>query len=267
MSDLSRRAHKPAGGSLAAGCRSGVFWCVWCENTNCLYDLALEAGLGVPIQIAIVEDSLFVREGLQRMLALDPELEVSAVCEDALQGLAAIERSPPDIVITDIRMPPDHRDEGIRLAASLRASHPSVGVLVLSQHASPEHAVALLGEDGSGRGYLLKDRVSDLAALTTAIRTVAAGGCQVDSAVLSALMAAPTAPPATLAELTPREREILADIAEGYSNQAIAQRRVLTRGAVEKHATAIFNKLGLAGAKEANRRVKAVLIYLGAVQP
>lgn len=200
------------------------------------------------------------------MLALDDQLEVCAVCEDAQQALAAVEQAPPDVLITDIRMPPDHRDEGIRLAQRLRASHPSVGVLVLSQHASPEHAVALLGQDGSRRGYLLKDRVNDLAALTSAIRTVAAGGCQVDSAVLSALMAAPAAPPATIAELTPREREILADIAEGASNQAIAERRVLTRGAVEKHATAIFNKLGLAGAKDANRRVKAVLIYLGALE-
>ncbi|MGA2455868.1 MAG: response regulator transcription factor [Solirubrobacteraceae bacterium] len=220
----------------------------------------------VRIQVAIVEDSLFVREGLQRMLELDGELEVCAVCEDAAQALAVIERAAPDVVITDIRMPPDHRDEGIRLAERLRVSHPSVGVLVLSQHASPEHAVALLGEDGSGRGYLLKDRVHDLAALTSAIRTVAAGGCQVDSAVLSALMSAPAAQPGTIAELTPREREILGDIAEGCSNQAIAQRRVLTRGAVEKHATSIFNKLGLAGAKEVNRRVKAVLIYLGAVE-
>ena len=218
------------------------------------------------VRAVVVDDSLLIREGLVSLLALDDDIEIVAACESPAQALRAVDEHGPDVVLTDIRMPPTHTDEGIALARSLRDLHPELGVIVLSQHVSPEYAIGLLDGGSDHRGYLLKDRVHDLDALTAAVHAVAAGGCQIDPLVVEALMAARVgAGPTPLGRLTPREREILGDIAEGCSNQAIADRRVLTRRAVEKHASSIFQKLGLAHDEDANRRVKATLMYLAEV--
>jgi len=196
------------------------------------------------------------------MLELSPEVEVVASCESAEEALAAVQETGADVVLTDIRMPPTHTDEGIGLARTLRQRHPGVGVVVLSQHVSPEYAIGLLDAGSGGRGYLLKDRLHDLDSLEGALLTVAGGGCHIDPLVVEALTNAHSRAASALDQLTPREREILGDIAEGANNQAIADRRVLTRRAVEKHASSIFMKLGLADDPEANRRVRAVLVYL-----
>ncbi|MCU0257616.1 MAG: response regulator transcription factor [Solirubrobacteraceae bacterium] len=217
----------------------------------------------MPIRAVVVEDSLLVREGLISLLALEDDIEVVAACATAEEALTAIAAERPDVVLTDIRMPPTQTDEGLRLARELRERDPGLGVIVLSHYVSPESAIAVLDECSDGRGYLLKDRLHSGAALAEALRAVAAGGCRVDPAVVQELLRGrEDAAPSALDELTPREREILGDIAEGLSNQAIAERRVLTRRAVEKHASAIFLKLGLANAQDTSRRVKATLIQL-----
>ncbi len=217
----------------------------------------------MPIQVVAAEDSLLVREGLRTLLGLDARLELVSAHATADAALDAVAAERPDVVLTDIRMPPSHTDEGIRLAQALRDRHPEIGVVVLSQHLTPEYAIALLDAGSARRGYLLKDRLHDLDTLGAAIATVAAGGCHIDPLVVEALLAgrAP-APGSPLDALTPRELEILGDIAGGLSNQGIADRRVLTRRAVEKHATAIFSKLGLADAQDTSRRVRATLVYL-----
>jgi DNA-binding NarL/FixJ family response regulator len=196
------------------------------------------------------------------MLEASDAVDVVASCECAEDALHAVAETHADVVLTDIRMPPTHTDEGIALARSLRERHPDVGVVVLSQHVSPEYAIGLLQEGSVGRGYLLKDRLHDIDALESALVSVAGGGCQIDPLVVQALTSARTRPASPLEALTPRELEILGDIAEGANNQAIADRRVLTRRAVEKHASSIFMKLGLADDPDANRRVRSVLVYL-----
>jgi DNA-binding NarL/FixJ family response regulator len=191
------------------------------------------------------------------------EVDVVATCKDMDSLLEAIATERPDVVLTDIRMPPTNTDEGIRVAEGLRTSAPSVGVVVVSQYADAEYALALLDKGAAGRAYLLKERVSDLDQLVNAIREVARGGSVVDAKVVENLIAARTRNKrSALADLTPREREVLAAVAQGQNNAAIAEGLHLTEGAVEKHISSIFSKLGLGEEPAVHRRVKATLIYL-----
>jgi DNA-binding NarL/FixJ family response regulator len=220
----------------------------------------------VPIRVVVADDSYLVREGLEQVLADAAEIEIVASCDGLASVVEAVEREGPDVVLTDIRMPPSNTDEGIRLAAELRESHPAVGVVVLSQYSEPGYVLALLESGSERRGYLLKDRIGDRAQLVSAIEQVASGGSVVDPKVLEVLMRAKAhADSSPLGELTPRERQVLAAIAEGKSNAAIAESLVLTKRAVEKHINSIFVKLGLSYAEDAaevSKRVKAVLIFL-----
>ena len=217
----------------------------------------------MPLTVALADDSFLVREVLLQLLAAEPGIEVLAACEDMDGLLAAIEAQPPDVVVTDIRMPPTKSDEGIRIAAGLRTSHPSIGVVVLSQFAEPAYALSLLENGSDGRAYLLKDRIHDSGQLLSAIREVAEGGSVVDPKIVEGLVAARArADRSPLSELTPREREVLAGIARGMSNMAIAEELVLTKRAVEKHINAIFMKLNLATAEDVSKRVRAALMFL-----
>jgi DNA-binding NarL/FixJ family response regulator len=220
----------------------------------------------VGIRVVLAEDSYIVREGLRQMLASADGIDVQAECEDLDSLLREIEHRAPDVVLTDIRMPPTQSDEGIRLAARLRHEHPEVGVVVLSQYAEPEYVLALLDSGSDGRAYLLKERVHDRAQLVTAIETVAAGESVIDPKIVELLVAAKSrSERSLLAELTPRELEVLAAIAEGKSNAAISAALVLTKRAVEKHINAIFLKLNLSHAHDASDsspRVKAALMFL-----
>jgi DNA-binding NarL/FixJ family response regulator len=215
-----------------------------------------------PIRLVLAEDSYLVREGVRRLLETRPDLEVAAACEDFASLLAAAEAERPDVVVTDIRMPPSNRDEGIQAARRLRETQPATGVLVLSQYAEPAYALALLEHGADRRGYLLKERIHDLDQLSGAIRTVAAGGSVIDQRVVEALVAARTAGPSPLDELTPREHDVLAAMAEGHNNAAIAADLVLAERSVEKVIHAIFLKLGLGFETAVHKRVKAVLVYL-----
>ena len=216
-----------------------------------------------PLRIVVADDSYLVREALAHLLGDTPELELVATCEDGDALLAAVDAELPDAILTDIRMPPSREDEGIAIANRLRETHPSIGVVVVSQYASPQYALALLEHGSDGRAYLLKERLSDRAQLIAALRAVAEGGSVVDSKVVDALITARLRASASpLGELTPRELEILSEIAQGKTNQAIAEQLFLTKRAVEKHINAIFLKLGLTSAEDFSRRVKAALIYL-----
>jgi len=213
--------------------------------------------------VVLAEDNYLVREGVRRLLATEPDLELVAACGDLPTHLAAVEAERPDVVLTDIRMPPDGVDEGIQAASHLRDTSPATGVVVLSQYAEPRYALALLERGMEGRGYLLKERVEDVTELTEALRTVAAGGSVIDPKVVEALVAARSrAERAPLDELTPREREILGEMAQGKNNAAIADSLVLAERSVEKHIHSIFLKLGLTWEDNVHRRVKAVLLYL-----
>jgi DNA-binding NarL/FixJ family response regulator len=215
------------------------------------------------IRVAVAEDNLLVREGIVHLLVATPDVEVVAACEDSDGLLDALGQRDIDVVLTDIRMPPSGTDEGIRLAVALRDTHPDVGVIVVSQHDDPAYALALFDHGSDGRGYLLKHRVHDRAQLASAVRCVAEGGSVIDPRVVDALVAAKTRGQASvLAELTPREREVLSEIAQGKSNAAIAESLFLTKRAVEKHINAIFLKLGLAFADDVSKRVKATLLFL-----
>jgi DNA-binding NarL/FixJ family response regulator len=217
----------------------------------------------MPIKVVLADDSFIVREGMRELLQSVDELNVVAAVGDLVSLQEAIDRERPDVVLTDIRMPPTNTDEGIRLAAALRTSAPSIGVVVLSQYADAEYALALLEKGAAGRGYLLKERVSDLDQLVNAIREVARGGSVIDAKVVENLIAARARNKRTaLSELTPRESEVLAAVAEGKNNAAIAAGLHLTEGAVEKHISSIFSKLGLSEEEAIHRRVKAALIYL-----
>jgi DNA-binding NarL/FixJ family response regulator len=217
----------------------------------------------MPIRVVLADDSFIVREGVRELLQSVDELDLVATCADLESLQAAIDREHPDVVVTDIRMPPTNTDEGIRMAEGLRSSAPSVGVVVLSQYADAEYALALLDKGAAGRAYLLKERVSDLDQLVNAIREVARGGSVVDAKVIENLIAERSRNRrSALAELTVREREVLAAVAEGKNNAAIAQSLHLTDGAVEKHISSIFSKLGLSEEPAVHRRVKATLIYL-----
>ena len=217
-------------------------------------------GLG-PLRVVVAEDNLLVREGLRAMLSDADGIDVVAVCERYEDLMAAVEQHVPDVVLTDIRMPPTGTDEGVRAAASIRASQPRIGVVVLSQYDDPEFALALLGDGSRGRGYLLKERMSDPSQLVSAVREVARGGSVIDPKVVDALVRARSGRSVT-SLLTPRERVVLSEMATGKDNQAIAAALVLTVRAVEKNINAIFSKLGLAQETEVHRRVKAVLLHL-----
>jgi DNA-binding NarL/FixJ family response regulator len=215
------------------------------------------------IRVVLGEDSLIVREGIRQLLEADPDVAVVAVAGDldTLREVCARER--PDVLVTDIRMPPGDTDEGIRLAEELHTGHPELGVVVLSQYDDPGYALALLDKGSDRRAYLLKQRVHNRAELTAAIHAVAEGGSMIDPKIVEALVRARSAAARSpLHELTAREREVLAEIAQGKSNTAIAESLCLTKRAVEKHINAIFLKLGLADAEDVSKRVKATLMLL-----
>ncbi|HEU4449310.1 MAG TPA: response regulator transcription factor [Gaiellaceae bacterium] len=217
----------------------------------------------MPLRVVVADDNLLFREGVQGVLGGEPGIEVVGVCEDLPSLEEAVEHTVPDVVLTDIRMPPTKSDEGIRFALDLRQSRPTVGVIVLSQYAEPGYALALLERGSERRGYLLKERVHDRAQLVSAIESVASGGSVVDPAIIDELVAAKAlARRSALADLTPREREVLAQIAQGKSNAAIAESLVLTKRAVEKHINSIFLKLHLSDAEDVSKRVKAALVFL-----
>jgi DNA-binding NarL/FixJ family response regulator len=217
----------------------------------------------MPLRLVLAEDDLLVREGLLQILAGVSDLEVVGTCEDVDGLLEMISREQPDVVLTDIRMPPSKTDEGIQVAARLRQTDPQVGVLVLSQHSDPQYVLKLLETGSDRRGYLLKERIHNRAQLSSAIRTVSEGGSVIDPKIVEVLVdARARGDRSPLLELTPREREVLAEIAEGKSNSAIADSLVLTKRAVEKHIHSIFMKLGLADADDVSKRVKAALLFL-----
>jgi DNA-binding NarL/FixJ family response regulator len=225
----------------------------------------------MPIRVVLGEDNLFVREGLRQLLSTDSGMEVVAAVGDLASLQEACDRELPDVVITDIRMPPTDTDEGIRLAGDLRDRHPEMGVVVLSQFADPLYALALLERGSDRRGYLLKERVHNRAELTAAIRAVAAGGSLVDPKIVESLVRARVeSDRSAVSQLTGREREVLTEMAQGKSNTAIADSLVLSKRAVEKHINAIFLKLGLTDAQDVSKRVQATLILLsepGAAPP
>jgi DNA-binding NarL/FixJ family response regulator len=217
----------------------------------------------VPVRLVLAEDHYLVREGVRRLLETEPDIEVVAVCGDLDALLAAVEAEGPDVVVTDIRMPPAGVDEGIQAAERLRETHPELGVVVLSQYAEPRYALALLEGGTARRAYLLKERVEDLDQLVAAIRAVAGGGSVIDPKVVEALVAARArAEESPLHELTPRERDVLREMAEGKNNAAIAATLFLTERSVEKVIHSIFVKLGIAWETSVHKRVKAVILYL-----
>jgi DNA-binding NarL/FixJ family response regulator len=217
-----------------------------------------------PIRVVIAEDSYLIRESLSQMLGSEPRIDLLAVCGDADELQEKIERLDPQVVITDIRMPPSGEEEGIRIAQRLRRTHPDTGVVVLSQYAEPAYALALLDEGAGGRSYLLKQNLRNRRELLDTIEEVAEGGSRIDALVVEALVKAQSRQAhSPLAELTPRERELLAQIAQGKSNAAIAESLVITKRAVEKHVNSIFLKLGLTQSEGvSSRRVKAALMFL-----
>jgi DNA-binding NarL/FixJ family response regulator len=217
----------------------------------------------VTIRVVLAEDNYLLREGLAQLLGTADDIELVASCGDLPELERAVEEHRPHVVITDIRMPPTGTDEGLRAANRLRAEHPEVGVVVLSSYAEPEYALVLLESGASGRAYLLKERVSDIAQLLAAIREVARGGSVIDPRVVEVLVAARSAAKdSPLAELTPRETEVLGQVAQGKNNAGIAATLSLTDRAVEKHINSIFSKLELSEEPDTHRRVKATLVYL-----
>jgi DNA-binding NarL/FixJ family response regulator len=219
----------------------------------------------VTLRIVVADDSLIAREGVVRVLEHADGIEVVATAEDYDGLIEAVDRCGPDVVVTDIRMPPTGSDEGIRAAVELRERHPDMGVVVLSQYVEPQWAVEFLGTGTAKRAYLMKERVGEPGQLVGTIRQIATGGSVVDPMVVEALIegrARPQSSPVDL--LTPREREVLSLIAEGRNNAAIAEHLVLSSRAVEKHINSLFSKLGLSGDTDVHRRVTAVLMYLAA---
>jgi DNA-binding NarL/FixJ family response regulator len=215
------------------------------------------------IRLVLAEDHYLVREGVRRLLETSPEFEIAAVCGDLESLLAAVDTERPDVVVTDIRMPPDGSDEGIQAAERLRETNPEIGVVVLSQYANPTYVLALLEGGSGGRAYLLKERVGDLEQLAAAIRAVADGGSVIDAKVVEALVAQNARnEESPLSQLTPRERDVLREMAEGKNNAAIADALVLTEGSVQKVIHSIFLKLGLTWETAVHKRVKAVILYL-----
>jgi DNA-binding NarL/FixJ family response regulator len=216
-----------------------------------------------PIRVVVAEDSYVIREFLTVTLSASPKVELIAVCCNGKELQTAIAAWDPEVVVTDIRMPPSGAEEGIRIAANLHDTHPGVGVVVLSQYAEPAYVLALLEHGTGGRAYLLKERVRHKEELIGAIEAVADGGSVIDPMIVDVLIEARSrAAKSRLSHLTPRERELLAEIAAGKSNGAIAELLVLTKRAVEKHVNSIFSKLDLPETDDVSRRVKATLIFL-----
>jgi DNA-binding NarL/FixJ family response regulator len=211
------------------------------------------------VRVVVADDNLLLREGVARLLT-EAGFTVAAQCGTAAELTRAVDDQPPDVAIVDIRMPPTHTDEGLRAAHDIRARHPEVGVLVLSQYVEPGLAMELLSESVDGVGYLLKDRVGDLGEFAAAVRRVAGGGSAVDPEIVCQLLRCRG--PGPLAVLTERERAVLELMAEGRSNQGIAERLGVSERAVQKHITSIFAKLGLGTDEDDHRRVLAVLEYL-----
>ena len=217
----------------------------------------------MPIRVVVAEDAFLVREAVTRLLSDTPDVEMVASVGDRATLMATVEAEQPDVVVTDIRMPPTDSDEGILVAAELRATHPQTGVVVLSQYAEPAYVLKLLENGSARRAYLLKERVHHRGQLADAVRAVHDGGSYIDPKVVELLARSrERAADSPLAVLTPRERETLAEIAQGKSNEAIAESLVLTKRAVEKHINAIFMKLNLASAPDVSSRVKAALLFL-----
>ena len=215
------------------------------------------------IRLVLAEDNFLVREGVSRMIEAAGGMDVLATCDDLDSALRSIDDLRPDVVLTDIRMPPQHSDEGLAIARHCRKKHPEMGVLLLSQYAEPGYVKQLLAQGTEGRGYLLKERVGHLDELVDAIRTVATGGSAIDPKVVESLVRGRArAGDRQIEQLTPREKHVLAEIAEGRTNAAIAERLVITQHAVEKHINSIFAKLGLAGDQRSHPRVRAALMYL-----
>ena len=215
------------------------------------------------IRLVLAEDHFLVREGVRRVLETQPDFELTAVCGDLGSLLAAVDAQRPAVVVTDIRMPPGNGDEGIQAAESLRKKDPEVGVVLLSQYASPSYVLALLEGGSARRAYLLKERVTDIDQLAAAIRTVAEGGSVIDPKVVEALVAENArGEESPLRQLTPRERDVLREMAEGKNNAAIADALFLTERSVEKVIHSIFLKLGLTWETAIHKRVKAVILYL-----
>jgi DNA-binding NarL/FixJ family response regulator len=214
-------------------------------------------------RVALADDSYLIRQAIREVLDGADGIEVVAVCEDGAALLDAVDRLLPAVVVTDVRMPPSGDDEGIRIAAALRASHPEVGVVVLSQYVEPRYGADLLAGGAEGRAYLVKERIHDRAELVAAIEVVARGGSMIDPRMVAMLMRpGRAAESSALSELTPRELDVLREMAHGKSNAAIAESLVLTKRAVEKHVSSIFSKLGLEDEALVSRRVTAVLAYL-----
>jgi DNA-binding NarL/FixJ family response regulator len=217
----------------------------------------------MPIRLVLADDHYLVREGVRGLLETEPDLEVVAVCGDLGSLLDAVEAERPDVVVTDIRMPPGGSDEGIQAAEQLRETHPEIGVVVLSQYANPTYALALLERGSARRAYLLKERVKDLEPLVAAIRTVAEGGSVIDPKVVEALLAeSARGEDSPLRRLTQRERDVLREMAEGKNNAGIADVLFLTERSVEKVIHSIFLKLDLTWEPAVHKRVKAVILYL-----
>ena len=215
------------------------------------------------VKVALAEDNVLLREGISRLVAANKDFELVGVASDLPQLLALVSEQEPDVVVTDIRMPPTGIREGIQASVWLREHHPQVGVVVLSQFVSPGYAMALFEHGSAGRAYLLKERVGSVDELARAVRAVAAGGSVIDPLVVDELVRSRSQRHhSSLAQLTAREVEILAEMAQGKSNAAIAAALSVSERAVEKHTNSIFAKLGLSEEKDLNRRVKAVLLYL-----
>jgi DNA-binding NarL/FixJ family response regulator len=219
------------------------------------------------MRVVLAEDNALLRQGIAQLLEREDDVELVGTAADLPSLLRVIEATDPDVVVTDIRMPPTGTDEGIRAAAELRELRPSVGVVVLSQFAEPSYALALLAGGSSGRAYLLKERVGDVGELVRAIREVAAGRSVIDPTIVEVLVAATSRRQRSpLTYLSPRELEVLSLVATGKTNAAVAAELVLSERAVEKHTNSIFSKLGLSEERDMNRRVAAVLLYLSEQQ-
>jgi len=214
------------------------------------------------VRVAIAEDSVLLRDGIARLLG-ESDFDVVGQCGDVDDLMLKIRSYGPDVVIVDIRLPPTHTDEGLRAALEIRTQYPDIGVLVLSQYIELGLAMKLLSDSADGVGYLLKDRITDVDDFVAAVRRVGAGGSAIDPKIVSTLLARER-PDDPVAALSPREREVLELMAEGSSNQGIADKLVITVGAVEKHVSSIFDRLGLPSTRSESRRVLAVLLFLRA---
>jgi DNA-binding NarL/FixJ family response regulator len=225
-----------------------------------LYRVSYEA---VSIRVVIADDNLLVREGARALLGDVDDIEVIGLAATHDELLDAVAVGEPDVVVTDICMPPTNTDEGIRAALAIRQTHPKAGVVVLSQYDEPAHAIALLQDGVAGRAYLLKERIAQPGQLADAIRAVAAGGSVIDPRIVESMLWARSRPDSSrLRHLTGREQEVLAEMATGANNATIADRLFVTVRAVERHINSIFAKLGLSEESEGHRRVRAVLLYL-----